>query len=82
MTRATDQLARGLGKGDTKDGGEKKGASKGEGKPNAGKGEGKEDTKEKKVEPKDGKENKGSVARAAWLARPYWSQAEAHSPDR
>jgi hypothetical protein len=59
VAKATDQLARGLGKGDPKDGGDKKGSSKGDGKPNAGKGEAKEDTKEKKVESKDAKESQG-----------------------
>jgi hypothetical protein len=55
VAKATDALARALGKGDAKDGGEKKGAGKGEAKPGANKGEAKEDTKENKVAPKDNK---------------------------
>lgn len=51
VTKATEGLARALGKGNGKDG-DQKGAPKGEGKPGAPKGEGKEDTKERKADDK------------------------------
>jgi hypothetical protein len=52
VTQATQALARALAKGDPKNGGDQKGANKGEGKPGANKGEAKEDTKERKAEDK------------------------------